>query len=270
MVLFADILGFKRLVLENKTPLWENLDFRERLATRRTMAGLSNFGNPLSDAFKAFHGTIESLLDRIRFGTLGSVAVFSDSVFVASESHFGVLRFAEELMSICIGMETPLRMGVGYGSFITYGSSTLEVPGLKYRSSQFFGSGIIHATTAESSITGLRIGLHRSTSEALNALERPPQSYKRVPIAQALDGGDVTEEWNYLGNWEDNLRRYGGEDTDPQVRETLLNHINRMHARAPDVPRVQEQYAETKAAFARMAEAVDAFLANRQADSRGE
>jgi hypothetical protein len=46
-VLFTDLLGFKRLVLDHRVPLWENLDFRSRPLRRLTLSLVAGTGNQL-------------------------------------------------------------------------------------------------------------------------------------------------------------------------------------------------------------------------------
>src|SRR4051812_32450164 len=94
-VLFADLLGFKRLVLDNKVPFPENLNYRDRPLIKPSRPGIADSGNPLSEAFTTFHGSIQSVLDGTALQQGIKLYVFSDSIFLASESAADCFMFAE-------------------------------------------------------------------------------------------------------------------------------------------------------------------------------
>lgn len=263
-VVFGDLLGFKRLVLENKVPFDYNLNFRNR-PLLKPLGSLANTGNALSRAFNAFHGGINSVLESTAWTRPISLYVFSDSVFLVAEAATDALEFGEQLMRLCLQNEAPLRQGIGYGSFVRYGFSFEETPVTTHTSSQFFGSGVIYATEAEKALTehGMRIAVHKSAAEAITS-----GSYRAEKLLTVTDlASYVTHEWNYLPEWAENPRRYNAkEDPDPNIPATLMNRIEQMHARvAADDKKLQRQYEDSKAALVRMTKAMDDFRQARKA-----
>jgi hypothetical protein len=260
-VLFADMLGFKQLVLRHKVPFPKHLDFRDR-AFMGTLASASNVGNPLGDAFTAFHGGIELTVNNSSWSTQCTLIVFSDSLFLASTSWHECLSFAERLMTYCMGQEVPMRMGIGHGSFVPYGLAFEERPRFKLFSSQFFGTGVIYAVEAEKHLKGLRIALHKSATEALlqpsDAFSMPLHPYKTLALPVYERSAEITHEWNYLGAWNDYTNSYSHQVADQATNRTLLMHINKMQEHSPKDPDIGTLYSRTKAAFQRMTEAIAA------------
>jgi hypothetical protein len=252
-VLFADLLGFKRLVLDHRVPYWHNLDFRAR-GSRQLVASIMSAGNPLAAAFRAFHGAIEGLLDDIVFEQSAQVRVFSDSVFFSGENHLECFHFAEQLMRRCVSARAPVRMGIGYGSFVTYGLAMEETPTLKYLSSQFFGSGVVYAVEAEKCLKGMRIALHQGVVEAVQF--EPYRTEKILELSPDERREGVGHEWSYVGRWSGQPNIRGQRELEPVVANRLLADINAMHGSAP--PEVQNQYERTAAALTRMKAHVEA------------
>jgi hypothetical protein len=117
-VLFADVLGFKRLVLDNRVPFPQSLDFRDRgwgvaAPPRR---------NPMARGFTGFHGAIEMVTERTAWQE-AELMVFSDSLFLATADARECMEFASDLMRRAIAVDVALRMGIGYGTFVSYGFS---------------------------------------------------------------------------------------------------------------------------------------------------
>jgi hypothetical protein len=258
-VLFADILGFKDLVKDHKVPFPESLELRERRIS--TLGSLMNFGNPLGDAFKAFHQGIQYIVDDRGWARPTNLMVFSDSLFLASTSWQDCFGFAESLMVYCIGQDVPMRMGIGCGSFVPYGYAFQEEPRLKRFSSQFFGTGVIYAVEAEKHLKGLRIAVHISAIEAMDTKSLNP--YKLIPLAEDQKNHEIMHEWNYLGEFNDYRTHYTGEKPDRSAYKTLLMHIERMHERSlkpsssPQADAIAKLYADTKAAFDTMSGLVE-------------
>jgi hypothetical protein len=254
-VLFADLLGFKRLVIEHPVPLWTNLDFRGR-PSRQLVASLMGGGNPLGAAFRAFHGSIEGLLDDVAFTQPAQVKVFSDSLFLSTKSHVECFHFAEQLMRRCVAASAPVRMGVGFGSFVSYGFAMEESPTLHYLSSQFFGAGVIYAVHAEKCLKGMRIGLHGKAVDALRAEAYCKEKILELPLDERREG--VAHEWSYVGRWTGEPTTSGHRDPEPEVGRRLLTVVDSMRQRASDAEDVQIHYRRTTEALNRMLAHVEA------------
>ena len=136
-VLFADLLGFKRLVLDSATPTIDELDFRNPPRFMHVGSTLTSLysdirpNNLLAETFIAFHKAVNDTVQETSWltpDTPASIYVFSDSVFVAAANVGDCLGFAERLMGLCIAEHAPIRMGVGFGSFIPFGFEFQESP----------------------------------------------------------------------------------------------------------------------------------------------
>ena len=186
----------------------------------------------------------------MRWGKGGSLLVFSDSVFLATESVAECFGFAERLMLYCLGQEAPIRMGVGYGSFVTYGFSFEETPQLKYISSQFLGSGVIHATETEKCVRGLRIGVHDSAANRVQDTDFA--AYKLLPLPKEELRPGVGYEWNYFGGWSSNPYLPDYPHFDASQIKAIRDHLTKMREAAPKDDRVQDKYVRTDEAIKRM------------------
>ena len=271
-VLYADMLGFKRLVLRHKVPYPEHLDYRDR-AIGHTLGSMLMYGNPLGEAFKAFHGGIELLINQINWTTQVSLVVFSDSLFLATTAGKDCMGFAEQMMTYTIGQETPMRMGVGYGSFVPYGLAFEESPRVKLFSSQFFGSGVIYAVAAEKQLKGLRIALHRSAADVLSQpaadmydLQHLPEQVLPLPAAEASEY--ISHEWNYLHRANDYTMAVDptARTEAERVNATLVGHVETMLTKSPnEEEKIAKLYADTKAANQRMLDSLAAVYAAAEA-----
>jgi len=271
-VCYADVLGFKNLVLENKVPFPENLEYRDR-PRPATVRSLTNFGNRLSKGFTTFHRGVELTPNDIVWTEQVNIYVFSDSLFVATPSWSNCFSFAERLMRYCIGQETPLRMGVGFGSFVSYGFGFEEAPNIKFLSSQFFGTGVVYATEAEKCLKGMRIAMHPSAVNALGTMSPGPdrqrlESYKILPLPPEDFSTTVQCEWSYLGGWNRLQQLASGDDQGEGNADKLLVHIKRMREENKDKDlAIQKQYVDTELAFGRMQTAETSFIAKNRPDS---
>ena len=240
-VLFADVLGFKRLVLDHRVPVFESLDFRDP-PLANGLSGVRYSRNRIALGFRGFHGAVHTTMSRTAFRKDVELMVFSDSMFLATPDARECLEFASGLMRAGISSEVPLRMGVGFGTFIGYGFSFEQTPALKFSSSQFFGSGVVYATETEKALKGrgMRIGIHKLAADELR---------REAPLAErllALPGvcEDVPCEWNYLGDVQPE------RDVDEnERRENLVSHLRRMRDAAddtqPETTYVRGMYSQT-------------------------
>jgi hypothetical protein len=145
-------------------------------------------------------------------------------------------------------------MGIGYGSFLAYGFAFEDSPKLKYISSQFLGSAVIHATETEKSVQGLRIGVHESAAQMFYDKEFSEYKLLRLPDEESQPG--LTFEWNYFGQWSDNFYAPAYPNLDAGQMKAILKHIAKMKELAPNEARVQSKYEKTERAIKRMGIAI--------------
>jgi hypothetical protein len=253
-VLFADMLGFKQLVLQHKVPFPENLEFRGRLYERPERENpAAAKGNALSRAFRAFHRTANDCLTRIVWHEPVSVIVFSDSLFIATTSAEDCIAFAEQMMLVGLHRDMPLRMGLGLGSFVRYGFAYEDDPLVRYSSAQFFGSAVVYAVEAEGSIKGIRGAVHPAAAQAL--LQLVPNRLVSLPESQV--SSHSSHELNYVPEHPDPMG-------DLQSETEITAKIRRLSSAAPDLPSVKIHYTEALDALARMANAAGRTSAAQQ------
>lgn len=245
-VLYADVLGFKRLVTSNFVPFYDTLDFKGR----PKLANLHFQDNPLSKAFRAFHRGIDAITNRtLLHGE--KLFVFSDSLFFVSEKPGVCLRFAQRLLVEMVTNDVPIRMGVGFGSFVAHGFTHERTQDLEYTSLQFLGSGIVHATSAEKAVKGVRIAVHDTVLEALKKASPPAKEIDNLIGLPTMEQAScVRHEINYLRDLGKALKL---TDTQVQQRRTKLRkHLVHMTGIAPQEAKVQIHYKQSIEAFDRM------------------
>ena len=246
-VLFADMLGFKQLVLQHRVPYPENLEFRGRIFARpeRPNPGAAK-GNPLGEAFRTFHRTANDCLNYKVWRAPVSVIIFSDSLFLATTDAEDCMEFTETMMIKGLNRDMPLRMGIGMGSFVRYGFAYEDDPNVKYSSAQFFGSGVVHAVDAEGSIKGIRVAVHPSAAAMLE--RNHPTRLVALPASQVKP--NASHELNYIPQHPDPVG-------DLQFHGEIRRKVDELAAAAPkDLP-VQIQYTEAISALDRMAVALE-------------
>ena len=246
-VLYSDMLGFKSLVREYRVPYHENLEFRGRLINwpERENPATSS-GNPLSRAFRAFHHSTNQALGLTTWNSPVSLVVFSDSLFLATTNAMDCVSFAQQLMVLTLNRDTPLRMGIGQGSFVPYGFSYEESPHIKITSSQFFGSGVVNAVEAEKTLKGMRIAVHPSAVEIIRQVK--PRQLLPVPTEEA--GIDAKHELSYVPDHPDPMG-------DLQYGPEIIKKIRRLGQSASEDSSVQVHYGRSTAALERMIATLD-------------
>jgi hypothetical protein len=245
-VVYADVLGFKQLVLAHRTAAAETLGHR-RMNARRMLASV-RYGNPLQRQFKTFHETLDNAITNINWADEATVAVFSDSLFLATSESLHCATFCEELMRVCMMNDVTIRIGVGFGSFVVNDFAFEAGQKLKVVTTQFLGTGVVYAVDAEKALKGMRIALHPS---AADMLEPPTQgTVRRLPLPAEEAGENASHEWNYLPS---------GRITVPVASSpkhldarAFIDHVQRLRAAAPNDPTVQVHYEATLAAMNRM------------------
>src|SRR5438132_5098089 len=116
--------------------------------------------NPIGRAFTSFHQCFERAVNKTPWETEATIMVFSDSLFVGTTHAVSCMSFCETMARYCIEEDVPVRIGVGYGTFVTHGFAFEATPRLKIVTTQFFGSAVIRAVDAERVLKGTRIALH--------------------------------------------------------------------------------------------------------------
>lgn len=242
-VLFADILGFSRLVKEYGQVLIPMHSRRHFSHPDRNMLdiGFAAATDLLVARFTAFHRIVDDVADLMLQFNKAHAMVFSDSFYMASGNIDVVAAFAQATMREFIAAGVPVRMGLGFGSFLLNRSSvdTSAMSGMR-QSLEFLGTGVIHAFNAEGcGLKGLRIFLHPSVREHLNARIET----RILPLDPSNE--EAFAELNYLLTPGSTSL----QDTD-KTDNSLMQAVKKMEGIAPADKRIY--YSETGAAIERM------------------
>lgn len=239
-VVYGDVLGFRDLVLTHQTVQPESLTYRRSGA--RFMAASLAHGNPLQRQLKNFHAKLDDAVFNTEWSAEVSVMVFSDSVFVATTNGKSCMDFCQRLLCDCIDGEIPLRMGVGYGTFVSNSFAFEAVPQAKVITSQFLGTGVVYAVGAEKAIKGMRIALHPTAATALAGISERQDRCLALSAEQLKE--NASHEWNFLPSHTIGNAKLSAN------RNELLRHVENMRVRSPDYAKIH--YVETVAAVTRM------------------
>jgi hypothetical protein len=242
-VVFGDLLGFADLVESSPTPSPDDIDAQQRGGVKQLAAVLA-WENPLAGTFGRFHRELQDAINQTEWGTPLRAIIFSDSFFLASSTPNGALDFCERFARTCLCAMLPIRLGVGYGSFVTHRFAYESTQHSQIISSQFLGTGVTNAYAAErTEKKGMRIFLHDSLVEATQADN--PRRKRFIALRQSA----VTHEYSYL--LED-------QSSDPnQADDVIARTLTQMHLAASKHVRVQRHYDATRAAIDMMLEIVD-------------
>ncbi|HLG56848.1 MAG TPA: hypothetical protein VI485_16035 [Vicinamibacterales bacterium] len=238
-VVFGDLMGFASLVEDSPEPEPVDLALKAR-GGKAALAASMGWQNPLSDRYSSFHNELARALREIPLRAPVSAVVFSDSFFVASEKDSDMFGFAEKFMRTCMFRKLPLRVGIGYGSFVTQRFSYESTYGLEVISAQFLGTGVVNAHRAERSDTmGLRIFVHRSAVEAATT-----ESVRRRLLSLHTIF-EVSHELSYMPD---------GSASAAQVDETMAINLSEMANTSSRQARIQRHYMATRDAISLMLE----------------
>jgi hypothetical protein len=207
----------------------------------------------VGEQFKAFHAAIDQATNSVPWSRPATILVFSDSMFIATRDWQDCTWFCETLMQCCIEKHVPLRIGIGYGSFVTHSLSSDMTTDLRIINTQFLGKGVVYATDAEKALKGMRIALHPTAVVPLKKLDVHPDKYLELPEDQRSE--HASHEWNYL------THAYQMADY-PELTKTdqeyeLRVRLEQMQKSAPGVWEVQVHYTEGLAAFNRMVKTLE-------------
>jgi len=179
VVLFADMLGFARLIEKHSIDLHGIM-----ISERPFSVNLENIDdflekskNPLTHAFSSFHNSLKWKIWQTKMQHPITAITFSDSVFIATNYLFEAVQIAVDLVQGLMSQKVPLRVGIAFGSFEALRfKSDITIDGGDH-ASQFLGTAVVRAHLAEScGIKGIRILLHPSTIPLLNDIMHNPES----------------------------------------------------------------------------------------------
>lgn len=226
-VVYLDLLGFAALVEAN--PHY----FATEPFDHPSLRSLPT--NAAAQRLTLFHQVLES---NIASEQPNHATVFSDCGFGVFYTPKACADFAVALMQDFLRVNVPVRMGLGFGTFSTIGTTSSITGRSTVVRAMFGGTSIVRAVAAEScGSKGMRIFVHRSFSELFTA-NRGDSGPKTLPIPKELKS--VSCELDYVSC------------ADPEQIDKWLTSIREMaHSAAAEV---QDHYSETLAAISRMLE----------------
>ena len=203
-VVFIDMLGFAALTEEAETlghtfmgeDVFELLDRRGPIHLRMMEASSLTFpGNRLAAKFSQFHFVLDSALaalSRTRFWSIS----FSDSAFVSLPTFSDALTFSADVMRNMLDWRVPVRVGIGYGTFLVVRFKSDRSLTAGIHASQFLGTAVVRAHSAEQAgVSGMRILLHPSVRHLCERSDLKPLV---LPVVDAIHSDRVYAELNYL------------------------------------------------------------------------
>jgi hypothetical protein len=158
-VLFADMLGFADLVMNNPDSI-RLLSPRLGAASKDEQDAVKR-GDQLIIKTRAFYKAVREQLEGHLRRDVKAI-VFSDSVFVTLYTLPDILGFARGLMWRLMAAGIPARMGIGHGTFWTLRLNLDFAGEAAVQNSQFLGTGVVDAYRTERSVKGVVIALSKS------------------------------------------------------------------------------------------------------------
>jgi hypothetical protein len=224
-VVYLDLLGFAALVEASprhfmtapsqiaNSPTWPRNEAAERLAV--------------------FHRILDS---RISAEQPNHAMVFSDCAFLVFYTTPACADFAAILMQDFLRACIPVRMGVGFGTFHSDGTTTSFAGNSTIVRSMFGGTSVVRAVNGEScGGKGMRIFAHSSFSEVYEQI-RGEKRRRLEPLLAKFNS--VSVEVNFV-------HELGTEEI-----SQLTANIQQMASGAK--PEFQHHYSETLGALSRM------------------
>lgn len=188
VVLYADILGFAALTKSQPIDL-DRLKTHERplsnLPDFSDLSGLEGINrtpkNPLTDVFSSFHNALKWKLWTVSMWHPITSIAFSDSAFIATTYLHEGVNIAIDLLRSLMSQRTPVRIGIGFGSFAALRFKSDISSDSGDHAAQFLGTAVVHAAEAEKcGIKGLRILLHPSVMPLIEDPQHNPQNAKNT------------------------------------------------------------------------------------------
>jgi hypothetical protein len=200
-VLFADMLGYANLVLDNPNSV-HSLDPRLGAPSKQEKEAIAA-GDQLIPRFRGFHKAVSSQInDHLRRDS--KAIIFSDSVFVTLYKLPDIMGFARGLMWKFLSNRIPARMAIAAGSFSTLRYASDIAGDAAIYSTQFLGTGVVKAYQAERMVKGIAIALDESVMPFVGELQ--PGEVFMLPAPQ--------EKVSAIGNFI-----FHGTDDTPDHRE---------------------------------------------------
>jgi hypothetical protein len=262
-VAFIDILGFRRLVMGNRMPRARSLDHKRRAGWWRKGAMYDTY-NPLGRTFTAFHNCVDRAVDGTDWESEATMIVFSDSVFVGTTHAVSCMSFCEALARSCIEQDVPVRIGVGYGTFVTHGFSFESNPRIKVVTTQFFGSAVIRAVDAEKTLKGTRIAVHPRAAKELEK-SHLEQDGHLMALSHDEATKSASHEWSLLSSLSEMGGMHDPDFVDQEGR--LLKHLTSMRNNTPE--EFKHYYTGTIDAVERMVKFRDGSIPGEDDDPDG-
>ena len=225
-VVYLDLLGFAALIeaspLHSITEPFDNPQ-RQTWPTNRA-----------AERLQRFHDVLES---RISLEQPNHAMVFSDCAFGVFYTPTACADFAVSLMRGFLQAKVPVRMGLGFGTFSSLGTTSAIRDRSTVVRAMFAGTSIVRAVAAEAcGGKGMRIFVDRSFSDVFEQIPVSAQHQKRLSFS--TQHKSVSCELDYVS------------DADPENINEWVASVKTMAGVAP--PQVQDHYSDTLAALSRM------------------
>ena len=225
-VVYLDLLGFAALVEAN--PRYFVTDPVDRATSACWPTNLA------ARRLSLFNQVLES---NISSEQPNHAMVFSDCAFGVFYTPTACADFAVTLMQGFLRAKVPVRMGLGFGTFRTLGTTSTFRDASTVVRAMFGGTSIVRAVAAETcGGKGMRIFAHGSFSEVFDVTRIGERRRKLLPVPAQL--GAVSCELEYVS------------ETGPERVDDWVANIHEMARSAPT--EVQDHYSQTLAALSRM------------------
>jgi hypothetical protein len=145
-VLFADMLGFASLVLDNPESV-HVLSPRLGAPSKDEKAAL-DAGDQLVARFRGFHAAVSGQINE-HLRRDSKAIIFSDSVFVTLYRLPDIVGFARGLMWRFLTKRIPARIAIAQGSFSTLRYASDIAGDAAIYSTQFLGTGVVKASSGK-------------------------------------------------------------------------------------------------------------------------
>lgn len=225
-VLYLDLLGFAALVEAN--PEYSGSELLDICSV------VTPANNPAAQRLSMFHQVLDS---NISSGKPNHAMVFSDCAFAVFYTLTACAEFAVSLMQGFLQVKVPVRMGLGFGTFRSVGTTSSFSNNSTVIRSMFGGTSIVRAVAAEGcGAKGMRILAHTSFSNVFDVNRMAKEIPKLIRMPNDLKS--VSNELDYVSG------------TNPETIDEWIAGVRQM-ARSSS-PEAQIHYAETFAALSRM------------------
>jgi hypothetical protein len=213
-VLFLDMLGFASIVDEYPQTTEEQFRWLSgRITITREWSshvprGL-RFDNELIRRFNSFHELLDATVAKRQVPwNIQHVITFSDSAFITTPTLKEAVALAASVAQAMLLAQVPVRIGIGYGTFLLVRFRSDTALSARVHQSQFLGTSVTTAYHAErSGHKGIRCLIHENANWALQSEDLTPPQIIPIPSPMLPTVPIVQYEVNYLhpGNADDDL-----------------------------------------------------------------